>query len=390
MSDDARVHVAMVVPLFPPTYGGAGLQAERLARALGARGVRVTVLTTRGVGARIAARGSAPFGSVRRFRSPARRRGIDAVLGSRAAIWLATHRFDLLHLHTVGYFAVLPTWVARARRRPYLLKTSLLGGDDLAHVGRGRLGALLVSVYREAGAVVAVSDAIERTLREGPRLRGSIARVPNGVDTALFRPADAGERARLRAALGIDACAFLLVTAGQLGARKGVAGLVRAAGRIEGRPLVLALAGPEDRDAAPELERALADAPSHLHVRQPGHLPPDELVAWLRAADAFALNSSAEGLPNALLEAAACGLACVATDIAGSRELLAGGSGVLVPAGDGDALARALDQVVRDAALRAALGQRARARAVEGYSLEQVADSYLALYRSLLEETPAP
>ncbi len=377
----------MLVPLFPPSYGGAGLQAERLAQALGARGVRVTVLTTRALDSDAGARARTSFGAVRRFRSPAALRAIDAVLGASASAWLATHSFDLLHVHTVGYFAVAPIWTARARGRPYLLKTSLLGGDDLAHVRRGRLGALLLSAYRRAAAVVALSEPIERELRGDPALRGRIARIPNGVDLERFAPAPEGERERLRAARGIDTETLVLITAGQLGARKGVIPLVEVVGRLRG-PRLLVLAGPEDRAGEPALRRALAGLPPGLGVRRPGRLAPDDLADWLRAADVFVLNSRAEGLPNALLEAAASGLACVATDIPGSREVLAGEAGLLVPADDRDALARALGELHRDPELRVRLGRRARERAVREFSLERVAEAYLALYQQVCAAGP--
>jgi glycosyltransferase involved in cell wall biosynthesis len=378
----------MVVPQFPPGYGGAGLQAERLAGALGARGVRVSVLSTRAPDSAAAAFSRTPFGAVFRFRSPEALRSIDLRLGARAAVWLATNAFDVLHVHTVGYFAVAPIMVARARGRPYLLKTSLRGGDDLTHVRRGSLGRLLLQAYRGAAAVVALSGAIERDLRREGTLPGRIARIPNGVDTVRFRPAAGAERQRLRAARGIERERLVVLTAGQLGARKGVIELIHAVAAMAAPAPLLVLAGPPDPENEPALRRALAELPPGLEVRRPGHLPPDVLAEWMCAADVFALNSAAEGLPNALLEAAASGLACVATDIAGSREVLERNAGLLVPAGDRPALTRALDRLGSDAALRGRLGVRARDRAVAEFSLDRVADDYLALYRDLLAQGP--
>jgi glycosyltransferase involved in cell wall biosynthesis len=103
-----------------------------------------------------------------------------------------------------------------------------------------------------------------------------------------------------------------------------------------------------------------------------------------RAADVFVLASRAEGLPNALLEAMASGLACVATDIPGSRDALAHGGGLLVAAEDRDALARAIDGLAGNAPERSRLGAQARRVIEERYALGRVAERYLELYAGLL------
>ena len=133
------------------------------------------------------------------------------------------------------------------------------------------------------------------------------------------------------------------------------------------------------------LDRAEAGLSAAARVQRLGNVSPDDLPDVYRAADAFVLASSAEGMPNALLEAMATGLPCIATDIPGARDLLEGGEGHLYSVGDIAALARGIDALVADPAAATALGARAREAVVSRYSLGAVVGRYEAEYRRLLE-----
>jgi glycosyltransferase involved in cell wall biosynthesis len=90
--------------------------------------------------------------------------------------------------------------------------------------------------------------------------------------------------------------------------------------------------------------------------------------------DVFAFPSRLEGSPNALLEAMACGVAVVATRIGGVVDLIDDEeTGLLIPPDDAEALSIAIDRLLRDAPLRAALGDRARGRVREAFSLRTAA-----------------
>jgi glycosyltransferase involved in cell wall biosynthesis len=110
------------------------------------------------------------------------------------------------------------------------------------------------------------------------------------------------------------------------------------------------------------------------------------MAAVLRQASIVCLPSYREGLPKALLEAAASGRAIVATDVPGCREVVRHrDNGLLVPVRDSAALSRALRQLLEDAALREQMGARGRALAEAEFSLERVVEETLDVYRELLE-----
>ncbi len=110
-----------------------------------------------------------------------------------------------------------------------------------------------------------------------------------------------------------------------------------------------------------------------------------DMASTWREVHIACLPSYREGLPKALLEAAACGLPIVTTDAVGCREVVQNGdNGLLVPVGDAPALAKALRTLISDARLRDRMGKRSSVRAEREFSSERVIGETLAVYRSLL------
>ena len=201
-----------------------------------------------------------------------------------------------------------------------------------------------------ATRVVAVSRALADEVVALGVPRERVAIVMNGVDGELFHPRD---RAAARAELGLPAGEPLALYVGNLKQEKGVLDLARAWADVPAGRLAIVGGGP----ARAALEAALP-ARATLHGPQPLAAIP----TWLAACDVLVLPSHAEGTPNVVLEALACGRRVVATRVGGIPDLLSTPVlGTLVPPGDPPALAAALAQALRDpydAAQIAALGAR--------------------------------
>jgi glycosyltransferase involved in cell wall biosynthesis len=113
----------------------------------------------------------------------------------------------------------------------------------------------------------------------------------------------------------------------------------------------------------------------------------DDMPAVFRACHIVCLPSYREGLPKALIEAAACARPIVTCDTPGCRQIVRDGdNGLLVPVRDSARLADALATLIEDRGLRQRMGRRGRVRAREEFSLERVIGATLDLYRSLLAE----
>lgn len=184
--------------------------------------------------------------------------------------------------------------------------------------------------------------------------------IPNAVDLARFAPHASGTRELTRERLGVPPDSFLWLAVGSLDPQKDHESLLRAAARLRPRRPGLRIAIAGDGRLWDSLRRlshdmALEHTVSWLGLR---HDVPDLLAA----SDAYVLSSRWEGSPNALLEALASALPVAATDVGGVRELVQDGrSGFLVPPGEVDALATAMERVMdlpRDERRR--MGRRGR------------------------------
>lgn len=116
------------------------------------------------------------------------------------------------------------------------------------------------------------------------------------------------------------------------------------------------------------------------------------ILRWMQAADGFVLSSCWEGLPMALLEAAACALPAVATDVPGTREVIIDGdTGLLSVQGSAASLAEAMTRMMHASAVdRDAMGARARQHVIDQFSLECALNRWEALYTDLLQRNRRP
>jgi glycosyltransferase involved in cell wall biosynthesis len=228
-----------------------------------------------------------------------------------------------------------------------------------------------------ANAVVAVSRAAaERHASCGAVRRETLRVIPNGVDTAVFRP-DSERRARVRRELGFDSD-FVWLAAGRLMWKKDYATLLRAFGQLQGGALAIAGAGPLEDG----LKRLAAECGGC--VRFLGQV--DDMPAMMNAADGFVLSSLVEGLPVALLEAAASGLPAVATEVGGVREILGEEAGLVVPPGDPATLAAAMRRLAAlSLEARERMSRAARALALARFEVSMVVSQWEAAYGQLLE-----
>ncbi len=171
---------------------------------------------------------------------------------------------------------------------------------------------------------------------------------------------------------------------------KGVGEFVEAARllRRRGKRVRMALVGrPDPGNPASVTEKMLKEWIAEGSVESWGWR--DDMPEVFRSADVVCLPSYREGLPTALVEAAASGLPAVATDVPGCREIVAHGeTGLLVPPRSATDLATAIESLVENPALRARLGRRARALAEQEYAVGRIVEQTLAVYQDLAGPLP--
>jgi phosphatidylinositol alpha-mannosyltransferase len=197
--------------------------------------------------------------------------------------------------------------------------------------------------------------------------------VANGVDSREFAP---GGPHRPMPSIGSERPLRLLYV-GRLTPQKNVPRLVRAIGRLD--PVVDAVIVGDGEERA-RIEREI-EIQGRRSVRLVGAQYGPDLLAWYRWADVFVLPSDQEGMPLAVLEAMAAGLPVLATDVAGTRQLVAGVGMLCDPSDEG--LAAGIAALAADPERRAEMAQKSRRRA-ESCSWEAVADRVDEVYRQMV------
>jgi glycosyltransferase involved in cell wall biosynthesis len=203
--------------------------------------------------------------------------------------------------------------------------------------------------------------------------------VLNGRDPALFH-SDAAARAALRAELGVPEDACVVIGVSRLVRHKGWPELLQAVCAAPANCVLWVvgerLGSDHGEDLGPHFERAAAVLGRRL-VRL-GYRA--DVARLLAAADVFCLPSHFEGLPMSVIEAMLAGLPVVATDIRGLREqVVEGQTGLLVPPGTVAPLAAALARLAADPALRRAMGEAGRVRALNLFDEAKVLADTVAL-----------
>ncbi|MBI3298641.1 MAG: glycosyltransferase [Elusimicrobia bacterium] len=205
--------------------------------------------------------------------------------------------------------------------------------------------------------------------------------IRNGVDIAGW-PVSKSDRARLRKELGVAHNEVLIGAVGRLDEQKGHTYLLEAVAKLRAQhPARLVIIGDGP------LRKVLADRLRSLGLEGAAHLVGErkDVTAWLSAFDIFALPSLWEGLPNALLEAMALGLAVVATQVDGVPEAVAHDiSGLLCKPQDSQSLYVALQDLIAEPELRKRLGEHAKQVVAENFGLGPMIDAYHEVYRSVL------
>ena len=361
--------VLIVTGIWPPDMGGPASHAPELAAFLRTRGHEVEVVTTAS---------SAPATEVYPVRWVSR--GLPGGvrhLAAVAAIARGAHTADVVYATSMTRRAALGALVAR---RPLVLKLTAdeayerarrggrFAGDlDAFQHHRGGLRVRLLRTTRNwavrRARHVFTPSAYLRELVVGwgiPAERVSVS--PNPAPEVPAMP----PRDELRAEFGLEGPT--LAFAGRLMAAKALDVALAAMARVPEAALVIVGDGP-DRAA---LERQRDELGLGGRVRFLGGLGREGVLRIFRAADAVLLSSRWENFPHVIVEALAVGTPVIASAVGGVPEVVRDGeNGLLVPAGDADALAAAIRRLLGDDDLRARLAAAA-APSVESYSAERL------------------
>src|SRR5712691_3199165 len=424
LMSNPRIYI--VIATFLPLIGGAEIQAFAQSRSLRERGYETTIITFRysrtwpqrevmeGVPViRVAAlllrdREKLP-GLLRKLSY------LLAMLVMAWTLWKQRQYYDVLHVYQLNFLTLLAAMLCRLAGKPMIISLRTAGSDKTIRSrnkasfvtgsldtgsldgtapslpingrvkfdgdleGLARMGKPIVRLIRSLlqsiqAVVVVLSSRMERWLVERDFTLPDVQLIPNGVDVTRFTLAHEdtaiGGReqvvvciSKLRYEKGIDVLlqAWQLVHQQAPQARLIIVGSGYLQTQLESMARELGIAN------SVEFTGLQSDIPAQLHRGSLAVLP----SRW-------------EGMPNALLEAMACGLPCVATRVSGSEDIIQPGvNGLLVESEDYQGMAQALLTLLHDPVLAQKYGQAARETVDRHYSLERIVDKYGELYQRI-------
>ena len=363
---------------YPPFGGGAGNATQEIGRALTEMGHAVTVLIggkgdfyTDPDGIRVV-----PVGSSRKHFSKASFKEMFSFL-LRGVFWALGSRgrdFDL----TIVFFALpcgpIATFLSKRWHVPYIV--SLRGGDVPGLVPAIEPLHRFLALFRRwvsknAKAVVANSPSLAELAQASDAV--SVTVIPNGVDTQYYRPSGNN--------IGVKGAPLRLLLVGRFHRQKLIPETIQwlAQAKSQGIEFLVTIVGDgPERDA---VEATIEDVDMIKFICLKGWLGKDELIKQYQQADCYLNLSSYEGMPNTVLEAMACALPVIASDIPPHRRLVEHQvTGYLVDLDRPESLIDQLTELATDRRRGRVMGEAGRQAVLTSYCWKAVAKSYMALF----------
>ncbi|MBI1248362.1 glycosyltransferase [bacterium] len=386
------LRLALVTRRFWPLVGGAEMVMANLAEELTRQGHHVQVLTAQwhpDWPKQISHRGI----PVIRLPNPSIRGWGTVRYMMSLGRWLRTHekQLDGVYVSMLKHSGVVATSRLRGSKVPVVLRAEGSGDTgDCAFHETANFGHRIRRSCQQADAFVAPSQQVFDEMVSAGFGRDKIRFIPNGVRVPELPSNEQRLQARQALAtanpiLTIAPSSPLVVFTGRLHPGKGLTKLIKAWPRVlQQFPMArLWLVGEGPQEG--ELASMIGAMGLQSRIVLPGAF--DTVEDILAAADAFVLPSLHEGMSIALLEAMAANLPCVVSNIPGNRILIESETtGLKFPLDNIDALADAVIRVLENRELATSMGNAARARVVEHFSLERTAQDHVDLFRSLKEQ----
>lgn len=287
--------------------------------------------------------------------------------------FIKEHSIDIVHAHT-RITQVMGSVISRATGTPYI--------STCHGFFKPRFSRRLFPCWGEA--VIAISDAVRLHLIQDFHVpESNVFLVPNGIDTGEFASVSEEEKRSRRAGLGFSDEPLIGIIA-RLSDVKGHDTLIRAFNDVvQAVPKARLLIVGEGKE-----EAVLKKMAKDFNLTEQIKFYPvvNKTAEILSLLDIFVMPSLQEGLGLAVMEAQAAGLPVVASRVGGIPSLIEDGkTGILVPAGSPDDLAKAIKAMLNDPARAREMGQQARQFVSEKFSVGKMADATLDVYESIIK-----
>lgn len=363
----------VVSDLYPAVVGGIGIHAHQMSTSQAQRGHEVTVLTLNQK--RLTENELINGYRVVRFPSYLTICGNSFAPGLILEILKRKRAVEIIHAHSHLFFSTNVCALARIFHSAPLIITNhgLISASAPAWLNTLYKHTFSRATFHIADHIICYTDIEKENIEKLGIDPKKISVIHNGVDTVLFAPRTSEKTTNKKQILWV----------GRFVTGKGVEYLIEAFSRvlkkIPGTHLVLVGEGPE--------KMAIEDKIRRLHLQSSvtfiDYLDNAELPGIYKNSHIFVLPSLMEGVPRTILEAMACGIPVVTTNLPHLVGII-DGAGLVVPPKDPILLSNAILTILEDTSLAEKMGQRGRNRIEQEYSWEDTVGKTLALYGSVI------
>lgn len=390
--------IALLSEKYTPDIGGLAISTERFARLLSSAGhaVRVIVPTSN---LSPSEKRTLTHNAVSVTRFGAHKRVDDSLVDWFELIVEEHHRdpFDVLHAYFLTQAGFVASYAGKYLNVPSVI--SIRGNDiERAAFEPSKFSHVM---YALQNASVVTANASELVKKAKAFFEREIILIPNGIDPEHFKPMEKitklvqtlrlipFEASGLPSYFGNQQTSALqnpvIGFVGELREKKGLKTLLSAYAQVnKKKSTTLFIVGVIRQGEDKLFFDEFCMLNPNLQIIVTGHISPSGLPTYYSLIDIFVHPSLRDGMPNAVLEAMACGKPVIATPVGGLWDVIKDGeNGIFVPVNDGDALAKSIELLLEEQALRQRLGQAARRTIINGFSPQKELDGNLDVYRSL-------
>lgn len=376
------MRIALLTEKYTPDLGGLAISAERFARLLTSAGHTVRVFAPTSSLPPSDQR-TLPSGGVSVTRFGAHKR-VDDTLVDWFELIVKEHKrepFDILQAYFLPQAGFVATYAGKYLDAPSVV--SIRGNDiERAAFDPAKFSHVMYALQNASAVTTNASELARKAKAFYDR---EIFLIPNGIDTELFKPMERNEKLA-EMLLGTKEHKEKIAVigfAGELRAKKGMATLLSGYTKISKvRPCALLIVGEaregEDKKALEEFQMANP----HLPMTITGSIPHKDMPAYYSLMDVFVHPSLRDGMPNAVLEAMACGIPVVSTPVGGMLDVIRDGeNGLVIPVDDVEALNQAIQKILEEESTRRKVASNARQTVMEKFTPEKELDANLAIYQ---------
>lgn len=395
MRQSQKIGLLVITGVFPPDISGGSLQIKNICRNLPKENVDIYILTST---SKLAPKEEVIEDGIQIRRIFLKSKGIMpkiCLLLKMTYFFIKIRgRIDIVLFS--GFFdRMIPLFfLCKLFRKKIVQRLTLLGEDDPSSILKQKFGFLKFHIYSKADLYVTVSPALtNKTLEHFDSNR--VREISVGVDTIVFAPpGDPDNKISIKKELLLPLDKKIIIFVGLICERKGVDVLIEAWKRIrqtaKSRACII-LVGSTDESHYMMSESFMGRIRQDINAYQMEKeilfvKENDKIDKYLKASDIFAFPTRAEGMPNALLEAMASGLACISTRLAGITDsvITDDKNGLLFEVDNPSELAEHIDKVLKDENYALRLGENGREEIITNYSIDKKAEGYMELFRDIL------